>query len=95
MEALVAKFGPDLYNDSNVMLSGTHTHAGPAGFAYYFLYDISSFGFIKENHWVIVNGIVQAIINADADLTKRQGGRILMNVGRLTNANIKYRYLAS
>ncbi len=90
VEQLQAKYGATLYTDNNVMLSGTHTHAGPAGFAYYFMYDISSFGFIKENHDVIVNGIVQAIMNAHDDLEQRApGGRILMAVGHLPNANIK------
>lgn len=59
---------PGYYSLDNVMLSGTHTHSGPAGFAYYLLYDTSSFGFIGENFAAIVSGIVEAIAMAHNNL---------------------------
>lgn len=67
VEKLQALF-PGYYTLDNVMLSGTHTHSGPAGFAYYLLYDMSSFGFIAENFGAIVTGIVQAISMAHNNL---------------------------
>lgn len=50
-----------MYFVSSLHCSGTHTHAGPAGFAYYAMYDITSWGFQKENHEVIVHGIVKGV----------------------------------
>lgn len=67
VEKLQALF-PGYYSLDNVMLSGTHTHSGPAGFAYYLLYDMSSFGFISENFGAIVSGIVGAISMAHNNL---------------------------
>lgn len=67
VEKLEALF-PGYYSLNNVMLSGTHTHSGPAGFAYYLLYDMSSFGFIAENFGAIVSGIVSAISMAHTNL---------------------------
>lgn len=89
IEQLQNLYGPTLYTLDNVMLSGTHTHAGPAGYAYYILYDVSSLGFIKENHEVIVNGITAAIVQAHNSLAKRIGGRVLVSTGTLWNANTK------
>lgn len=35
---------PNTYDYDNVILSGEHTHSGPAGFSHYLLYDLSSRG---------------------------------------------------
>eukprot|EP01117_Protostelium_nocturnum_P006825 TRINITY_DN2451_c0_g3_i2.p2 TRINITY_DN2451_c0_g3~~TRINITY_DN2451_c0_g3_i2.p2 ORF type:complete len:723 (+),score=222.91 TRINITY_DN2451_c0_g3_i2:3379-5547(+) len=75
-----------LYGEENVILSGEHTHSGPAGFSYYLLYDLSSRGFQPENFQVIVDGIVNAIKKAHDSMTK--GGRVLINKGELLEANI-------
>jgi len=37
-------FQKGVYDAHNVMLSGTHTHSGPAGFSYFPLYNIMSLG---------------------------------------------------
>ena len=39
----------DVYTNDNVLLSGIHTHAGPGGFSWYTLYDISTFGYVQMN----------------------------------------------
>lgn len=79
------EFG-DLYTHENVMLSGIHTHSGPAGFSYNVLYLVTSFGFHKDNFDVIVEGIFQAIRMAHYDMTT--GGSVLWNNGTLLEANI-------
>ncbi|MDF1795277.1 MAG: neutral/alkaline ceramidase [Coxiellaceae bacterium] len=81
--ALHKKYG-DLYNDNNVLLSATHTHSGPGGFAYRALFNITVMGFDKQNYDAVVNGIVQSIERADINL---QPGHILVNRGDLLNAN--------
>jgi neutral ceramidase len=41
-----------------VFLSGTHTHAGPAGFLQYVFYSITALGFVDQTFHAMVNGIV-------------------------------------
>jgi len=85
IELLGASYG-DLYRQENVLLSGTHTHSGPAGYAYEALYDMTSWGFQKENFDTIVNGIVNAIKEAHSHL--RKDGRIFINSGELLDSNL-------
>ena len=58
MERLGELYGTT-YTTSNVVLSGTHTHSGPAGYLQYLLYDITSWGFIQSSYDALVEGIVQ------------------------------------
>ena len=51
------KYGT-LYNAKNVVLSGTHTHSGPAGFLQYLLFTITSLGWVQQSFDALVNGIV-------------------------------------
>jgi neutral ceramidase len=46
-----------LYTQENVVISGIHTHSGPAGYLQYLLYDIPARGFVHETFNVLVNGI--------------------------------------
>ena len=39
MKQLQTVYG-DVYTESNVLISGTHTHSGPAGFFQYVLYEV-------------------------------------------------------
>eukprot|EP00057_Strongylocentrotus_purpuratus_P021390 XP_011675864.1 PREDICTED: neutral ceramidase [Strongylocentrotus purpuratus] len=48
-----------LYNETNVAISGTHSHSGTAGFLQFVLFDVTSLGFIKETFEVMVAGIVK------------------------------------
>jgi neutral ceramidase len=98
IEKLQVIYGSQLYNYNNVLLSGEHTHSGPAGYAFYLLYDITSFGFYQENFDTIVNGIVQAIQKATTNFEKNNGAKILINSGEVVDANINrspYAYLAN
>ena len=55
---LQEEFG-DLYRMDNVILSGTHTHSGPAGYQQYVLYGVTNLGFIDECFEGLVQGITQ------------------------------------
>lgn len=39
------------------MISGTHTHSAPGGFMLDMLFDLTTFGFIRESFDAVVNGI--------------------------------------
>lgn len=60
VKKLQAMYG-SLYTYDNVILSGTHTHSGPAGYFQYVLFEITSLGFVKESLDVTVDGIVKSI----------------------------------
>ena len=64
VKKLQALFG-DLYNEDNVILSGIHTHSGPAGFFQYVLFEVTSLGYVKETLEVTVDGIVKSISNGE------------------------------
>lgn len=85
VDRLNKTFGSNLYNDKNVLISGTHTHSTPGGTGGTALVDITTLGFVKENWEACVNGIVQSIKRAHTNL---QAGRIKINVGQVDNANI-------
>ena len=85
VDRLNKTFGPNLYTEKNVLMSGTHTHSTPGGTGGTALVDITTFGFVKENWEACVNGVVQSIIRAHQNL---QLGRIKINVGQVDNANI-------
>jgi neutral ceramidase len=84
VKKLQAQFG-DLYNTDNVILSGTHTHSGPAGFFQYVLFEVTSLGFVKESLDAVVDGIVQSIAIAHANI---QPSYVYLASGNLTDANI-------
>lgn len=71
-----------LYNDKNLMISATHTHAGSGGYAFETLYNFTARGFYKDNYDVVVNGITQSIIRAHNNL---EPGTIYIEESELTN----------
>eukprot|EP01119_Soliformovum_irregulare_P003951 TRINITY_DN14980_c0_g1_i1.p1 TRINITY_DN14980_c0_g1~~TRINITY_DN14980_c0_g1_i1.p1 ORF type:complete len:704 (-),score=205.22 TRINITY_DN14980_c0_g1_i1:76-2187(-) len=87
IQNLNAKYG-NLYHDENVLISGIHTHAGPAGYSFELLYNIMSWGFHKPNFDVIVDGIVSAISMAHNKYEQNKGAKILLNSGELLHSNI-------
>ncbi len=48
----------------DLMLTATHTHAGPNGFSHAFFYDLSSLGFSRRVHDALVAGISTSIEQA-------------------------------
>ncbi|MBD1371558.1 neutral/alkaline ceramidase [Hazenella sp. IB182357] len=57
-----------LYRYENVVMSATHTHSGPGGYAHDGLYNFSTYGFHKQNYKTIVEGIYQSIVKAHQSL---------------------------
>jgi neutral ceramidase len=83
LKRLAAKYGT-LYNAQNVLISATHTHAGPGGYSHYALYNITILGFQQRTFNAIVDGIIEAIDKAHAS---KAPGDILLNQGELSNAS--------
>lgn len=68
LERLAERYG-DLYTLRNVMITGTHTHAGPGGYSHHLLYDITTLGFHRKTFDAVTGGIVDAAVRAHEDLT--------------------------
>ncbi|XP_071419201.1 putative neutral ceramidase C [Pithys albifrons albifrons] len=91
---LKSKYG-DLYRQDNVILSGTHTHSGPAGYFQYTLFWVTSKGLIRPSLNAIVNGIVKSIDVAHENMKR---GRLFINRGTVENSQINrspFSYLAN
>ncbi|XP_014872168.1 neutral ceramidase [Poecilia latipinna] len=84
LQALKEKYG-DLYRHDNVVLSGTHTHCGPAGYFQYTLFMLTSKGYIKAAVEPLVNGIVKSIDIAHSNM---KPGRIYRNRGELDDSSL-------
>eukprot|EP00250_Pteridium_aquilinum_P019165 c24326_g1_i2 orf=126-2429(-) len=84
LDSLKQRYG-DLYSESNVAISGTHTHAGPGGYLQYVLYSVTSWGFVQQSFNALVDGIVQSIVQAHDNL---HPGSVYVNAGELLDANI-------
>jgi neutral ceramidase len=74
IKRLKDRFG-NLYTEKNVLISGTHTHSGPGGYSHYLIYNLSMYGFNKQNFICIVEGIFQSIVRAHYSKVK---GKILI-----------------
>jgi len=84
VEKLQSIYG-GLYTDENVLISGIHTHSGPAGYFQYVLFEVFSLGYVNESLTVIVDGIVESIKMAHENMAP---GKMLLNSGVLYNASI-------
>lgn len=60
IERLQARYG-NIYRQDNVMISATHTHAGPGGYLQYLLVNIPCGGFVYQSYHAIVTGIVKVL----------------------------------
>ncbi|KAI8869991.1 Neutral/alkaline nonlysosomal ceramidase [Ramicandelaber brevisporus] len=86
LDALNDHFGANNpYNAQNVMISGTHTHSGVAGFLPTLLHQITSLGYYEPTAAALVSGITQAIIRAHENI---QDGTVRITSGELKGANI-------
>ncbi|OZJ05074.1 hypothetical protein BZG36_02088 [Bifiguratus adelaidae] len=74
-----------LYHEDNVMLSSTHTHAGPGGYLQYTLYEATVLGLYDEAIDPIVNGVVASIQRAHDAMAPADVG---ISSGILTDTNI-------
>lgn len=67
LDRLAERFG-SLYTDENVMLTVTHTHCGPGGYAHHRLYNSTTHGFHPQTFGAIVDGITESAVRAHEDL---------------------------
>ncbi|GIV43741.1 MAG: hypothetical protein KatS3mg035_0864 [Bacteroidia bacterium] len=57
-------------HEKNVMLLATHTHSAPGGNSHYLLYNVTIPGYSQEVTETYVNGIIEAIVEADKNKEK-------------------------
>ncbi|MBF6298540.1 neutral/alkaline ceramidase [Nocardia amamiensis] len=81
---LARRFG-DLYTEQNVLLTSTHSHATCGGSSNDYAYNLSILGFQQQVYDAEVNGIVEAIAAAHADLGP---GSLALGRGELHNASV-------
>ncbi|CZS98142.1 related to ceramidase [Rhynchosporium agropyri] len=84
-----------IYNQSNIALTGTHSHSGPGAYNNYLLPQITSLGFSKQSYQAIVDGTILSIQRAHASLAP---GYLKYGDTNITDANINrslYAYLAN
>ena len=84
LKRLAARYG-DRYTERNMLISATHTHDGPGGHSHYALYNITVLGFQEKTFNAIVDGIVEAIVQADENT---QPGTLNLGRSTLTNASV-------
>ena len=72
------KMFPGVYNETNVVLSATHTHSGPAGFMQYLLFNIPNLGFIQQTLDAMVEGTVESIRRAHMSMIR---GKVFYSAG--------------
>lgn len=82
--ALARRFG-DRYSERNVVLTSTHTHASCGGSAHDYAYTLATMGFQQQVFDAEVDGIVEAIVAADADVAP---GSITLGRAQLHDASV-------
>ena len=84
-EAVLSRLDPKLYDADNVVLTATHTHAGVGGYSCYRLYNMTTDGFRPHTFAAIVDGVLESIRLAEADLAP---GRLHIARGQLHDASV-------
>jgi neutral ceramidase len=84
LRRLSATFG-DLYTVTNTMITATHTHCAPGGYSHHLLYNSNTKGFRPKTFGALVDGIVEAVTRAHADLAP---SRLVLAHGELHNASV-------
>lgn len=84
-----------MYTQSNVAVTGTHSHSGPAGWMNYLVPQVTSKGFDKQSYRAIVDGAILSIKRAHDSLTP---GHLSFGTTKVTGGSINrslYAYLAN
>ncbi|WP_306364579.1 neutral/alkaline ceramidase [Nocardia sp. CC227C] len=84
LDELARRFG-DRYTEQNVLLTATHSHAVCGGASHDYAYNLSILGFQRQVYDTEVNGIVEAVVAADADLGP---GTLELGRGELHDASV-------
>ena len=85
----------NVYKQTNVAVTGTHSHSGPGAWLNYLLPQITSKGFDKQSYQAIVDGALLSIQRAHESLTP---GSLSVGVIDVKDTNINrspYAYLAN
>ena len=83
------------YGQSNVAVTGTHSHSGPGAWLNYLLPQISSLGFDKQSYQAIVDGTLLSIQRAHESMSE---GRLTFGSIDIEDSNINrspFSYLAN
>ncbi|MBE7188216.1 neutral/alkaline non-lysosomal ceramidase N-terminal domain-containing protein [Jatrophihabitans endophyticus] len=84
LERLAARFGTR-YRADNTMLTVTHTHCAPGGYSHQLIYNSNTGGFRPTTFAAIVDGIVEAVERAHADLAPSD---LVLTRGELHDASV-------
>lgn len=83
LRRLGERFG-DRYTEQNVLITATHTHAGPGGYSHHLLYNLTTTGFHRRTFDAVVDGIVESAERAHADLAPAE---LTLTHGELRDAS--------
>ncbi|AZM59373.1 MULTISPECIES: neutral/alkaline ceramidase [unclassified Streptomyces] len=75
----------DLYTEQNVLITATHTHAGPGGYSHHLLYNTTTFGFHRKTFEAVADGLFEAAQRAHDDLAPSE---LVLSHGTLTGASV-------
>ena len=81
---LGATYG-DRYTAANTMITATHTHCAPGGYSHHLLYNSNTGGFRPKTFGALVDGILEAVARAHADLAP---SALTLSHGELRNASV-------
>jgi neutral ceramidase len=84
LRRLRARYG-ETYTAMNTMITATHTHCGPGGYSHHLLYNSNTKGFRPKTFGAVVDGMVEAVARADADLAPSW---LFLSHGELRNASV-------
>lgn len=76
----------DLYDEQNVMITATHTHAGPGGYSHHLLYNMMTLGFHEKTFDAITGGMLSSVERAHDDLAP---SALRLTHGELHDANVQ------
>ncbi|WP_083666344.1 neutral/alkaline ceramidase [Saccharomonospora sp. CUA-673] len=84
LSRLAERYG-DTYTERNVLLTATHTHAGPGGHSHHLLYNVTTLGFHDKTFDAMVDGIVESVEAAHSDLAP---GSLTLTHDELADAGV-------
>ena len=84
LKGLKERYG-DLYDEANVMITATHTHAGPGGGSHHVLYNVTTMGFREETFKATTEGMLKSVERAHEDLAPSE---LKLTHGELHNASV-------
>lgn len=74
-----------LYTEQNVLITATHTHAGPGGYSHHLLYNTTTFGFHRKTFEAVADGLFEAAQRAHDDLAPSE---LVLSHGTLNGASV-------